>query len=94
MEIKIVNLNSEGKEETINLNSLEDIINILKQTKEKISVKPFTKIAVFDSEENRWIADFYSHYNTENNTHQTVGYRNVAEENISKDLSLIGKKGK
>lgn len=35
MEIKIVNLNSEGKEETISLNSLEDAINILKQTKEK-----------------------------------------------------------
>lgn len=94
MEIKIVNLNSEGKEETISLNSLEDVVNILKQTKEKKSIKPFTKIAVFDSEENRWIADFYSHYNNENNTHQTVGYRNVADDNISKDLSLIGKKEK
>ena len=34
MEIKIVNLNSEGKEETIRLNSLEDVKN--KQKKKNL----------------------------------------------------------
>lgn len=79
------------KENDILVNNHKDILYVKGKWAAEITFKPFEKIAVFDEKENTWFADFMSHYSPETGRFYTIGYNNVPFENISKDLSLIGK---
>lgn len=79
------------KERDILVNNYRDILYIKGKWASEITFKPFEKVAVFDEKENTWFADFMSHYSSETGRFYTIGYNNVPFENISKDLSLIGK---
>lgn len=79
------------KENDILVNNHKDILYVKGKWATEITFKPFEKVAVFDEKENIWFADFISHYSSETGRFYTIGYNNVPFENISKDLSLIGK---
>lgn len=79
------------KERDILVNNYRDILYVKGEWAIEITFKPFEKVAVFDEKENIWFADFMSHYSSETGRFYTIGYNNVPFENISKDLSLIGK---
>jgi hypothetical protein len=79
------------KENDILVNNHKDILYAKGKWATEITFKPFEKVVVFDEEENIWFADIMSHYNPETGRFYTIGYNNVPFENISKDLSLIGK---
>lgn len=79
------------KERDILVNNYRDILYVKGKWAAEITFKPFEKVAVFDEKENIWFADIMSHYNPETGRFYTIGYNNVPFENISKDLSLIGK---
>lgn len=79
------------KENDILVNNHKDILYVKGKWATEITFKPFEKVTVFDEKENTWFADFMSHYSSETGRFYTIGYSNIPFENISKDLSLIGK---